>query len=358
MTNLLENKLLLRKEKGTLRSLSCFDGLIDFYSNDYLGLAQLSSKSMVKSHGATGSRLISGTSELHLKAERCLAECFDSQNALIFNSGYDANIGLFSTIPQKEDIVLYDSLIHASIRDGIRLGLAKSYSFKHNDLTDLENRLLKFKDRVIYVAVESVYSMDGDTIDLKSISDLCEKYGARLIVDEAHSAGYIGPNGSGTCVDLDIQNTVFARVVTFGKAFGSHGAVVLSSNLVIDYLVNFCRSFIYTTALPESTMERLIWSVELNKKQRIEKLKFNIDLFLSTVVNSDRTNTSPIQVVQVGCVAKAKQIADELQVNGFAVKPIFSPTVQEGKERIRICIHSFNTESDIKKLSNIINSFF
>jgi 8-amino-7-oxononanoate synthase len=182
------DKLKARKQEGTLRSLSCLDGMIDFYSNDYLGLSKQTHLLNHSIAGSTGSRLISGNS---VEAERCetfLADYFGVESSLVFNSGYDANLGFFGSVPQKGDTIIYDQFIHASVRDGIRLSNAKAYSFEHNSIEDLENKIQR-AEGTVYVAVESLYSMDGDISPLERIAEICVKYGVYLIVDEAHAAG-------------------------------------------------------------------------------------------------------------------------------------------------------------------------
>jgi 8-amino-7-oxononanoate synthase len=224
MDQKLKDKLNKRKEEGTLRSLSSFSGMIDFQSNDYLGLSEVAI-GFTGSYGGTGSRLISGTSLEALEAERFLAEYFNAPSALFFNSGYDANIGFFGSVPQKGDFVVYDEEIHASVRDGIRLSYAKTYSFRHNDPEDLKRMLAKIEGTV-YVAIESLYSMSGEVAPLEQILQICEQFNAHLIVDEAHAGGVYG-DGKGYCAELGLQDRIFARLITFGKAFGSHGAVYL-----------------------------------------------------------------------------------------------------------------------------------
>jgi 8-amino-7-oxononanoate synthase len=348
----LKDKLAKRKKEGTLRVLSDFEGFIDFCSNDYLGLSRESIYFNEISHSGTGSRLISGTSKEALTAERELAVFFNAQSALLFNSGYDANLGLFSSVPQRGDTVIYDSLIHASIRDGIRLGFSSGKSFAHNDLQDLENKLSETQG-VIYVVVEGLYSMDGDFSPLLHITEICEKYGAYLIVDEAHSAGVFGDSGKGVVSQLGLENKVFARLVTFGKAYGSHGACVLGSSELTEVLLNFARSFIYTTALPPKSYERNSKIITFESlEQRRAQLQENLNLFRSSFLHSGLISelNSPIQILEIGDVAVAKSCASDLQKNGIAVKPIYAPTVPMGKERIRLCFHSFNTEKEINQL--------
>lgn len=348
----LKDKLSKRQKEGTKRVLSDFDGFIDFCSNDYLGLSSEPLVLKETSYGATGSRLISGTSKEVLSAEREVASFFNAQSALFFNSGYDANLGLFSSVPQRGDTVIYDALIHASVRDGIRLGFASGKSFAHNDLIDLEAKLNDAKG-TIYVAVEGLYSMDGDFAPLSEIAALCEKYGAYLIVDEAHSTGIYGALGKGLVSDLGLDNKVFARLVTFGKAYGSHGGSVLGSSELIEFLLNFARSFIYTTALPPNTYQRnaKIISIESLNDRRI-RLQDNIRLFRTNFLHKGliSESNSPIQIIETGDVAITQSCAAVLQQNGIAIKPIYAPTVAEGKERIRLCFHSFNTENEILQL--------
>jgi len=353
----LHKKLSDRQEKGTLRSLSSFDGYIDFFSNDYLGCSKCSSLK-VSGSGSTGSRLLSGNSERYEEVETGFATFFKSKAALHFNSGYDANLGVFSTIPQKGDTILYDELIHASVRDGVRLSWAKSFSFRHNDLIHLKERLKK-AEGAIYVAVESLYSMDGDLAPLKDLAVLCERYEAYLIVDEAHSGGVFGDSGRGIVDQLGLNDSVYMRLITFGKAYGSHGAVVLCNDESHKYLINFCRSFIYSTALPLSVVEHnlhVATSSEIDVSRK--RLQVVLKRFHQRTEGLDSISepNSPIQIIEIGDVEKTRQIAEKLQSCKIAVKPIYSPTVPEGKERLRICLHAFNSSKEIDQLISIIEA--
>lgn len=355
MDSKLHKKLSERQEKGTMRSLSSFEGFADFYSNDYLGWSQ-EKQSFEGVSGSTGSRLISGNSEQCERSEAEFAAFFGSSAALMFNSGYDANLGIFSSIPQKGDVVIYDEHIHASVRDGLRLGNATSYSFRHNDLQHLEERIQKFKEQTVYVAVESLYSMQGDLAPLREIFELTEKYGAYLIVDEAHSGGVFGPWGTGRVRELGIAP--FINLITFGKAYGSHGACVLSSIETKQFLINFSRPFIYTTALPPFVFlhnARVI--TDQSNEMRREQLKTNISYFrkLAAGLSLVSDETSPIQIIRIGSVEKTKELATKLQDSRIAVKPIFSPTVPVGEECLRICIHSFNSPAEIDRLVRVIS---
>ena len=248
--NFLEKKLRERQQANALRVLRLNDDKIDFCSNDYLGIVKnkLIEDSIINknlSHGSTGSRLLSGNYKLIEETEKIIADFHDAEEGLIFNSGYDANIGLLSSVPQKGDVIIYDQLSHASIRDGIRLSFADSFSFLHNDVDDLEKKLSAAAkpQQNIFVVTESVFSMDGDMAPLKEISKLCEKYNAALIVDEAHATGVVGEKGEGLVQHLDLQQKCFARLHTFGKACGCHGAVILGSTQLKKYLINFARTF-------------------------------------------------------------------------------------------------------------------
>ena len=243
----LDKKLNERKENNAFRQLRLPDNKIDFCSNDYLGIVKnnLINQTSFLKHGSTGSRLLAGNYLLIEKTEKILADFHNAEAGLIFNSGYDSNIGLLSCVPQRGDTIIYDYLSHASLRDGIRLSFAKAFSFLHNDLEDLEKKL-KAAVGNIFVVTESVFSMDGDFAPLIKISLLCEKYNASLIIDEAHATGVVGEKGEGLVQHLNLQTKCFARIHTFGKAVGAHGAIILGSKKLKDYLINFfARIYLY-----------------------------------------------------------------------------------------------------------------
>lgn len=365
----LADKINRRIESNALRQLGSGNRLVDFASNDYLGFAEskaifdethnfLVSKNLSQ-NGATGSRLLTGNHALYTETENQIAAFHDSETALLFNSGYDANIGFFSSVPQKGDCILYDELIHASIRDGIQLSNATGYKFKHNDCEDLERLIEKVKENspTIYVVTESVFSMDGDTPALLELAALCKKHQAYLIVDEAHALGVFGDNGEGLVQLLALQSQVFARIITFGKGLGCHGAVILGSEELKSYLVNFARSLIYTTGLPPhsvATIQMAYQHLTENKESR-EQLRNNINIFnqqkqLLGLKPLFVRSKSAIQCAVIPGNQKVKQIANQLQQQGFDVKAILSPTVPEGQERLRICLHSYNSEVEITKL--------
>jgi len=372
MNKILEQRLraLLnrRKAQKAFRTLRNPSHLIDFCSNDYLGLSRsLELQEIVKSQyknqqlGATGSRLLSGHYDLLETLEKQLAQFHQAETALVFNSGYNANLGLISAIPRRSDLILYDELIHASIHDGIRLSAATSHPFRHNNLVELETLLINNPQKTVFVIVESIYSMDGDAAPLLLIQKLCQKYEANLIVDEAHSTGIYGKNGAGLCVELGIHKTVFARIHTFGKAIGTHGGAVLGSQILKDYLINYARSFIYTTALSPHTAQSTLAAYQLlNKKGSIyiEELKERILYFRQLINNQNKytyiPSNSPIQCLIVPGNAAVTELSDLLQRKGFDVRPIRTPTIPNGKERIRICLHRHNSSDEIKKMIQLI----
>ena len=358
MDRKLLSKLEKRKEEGAFRQLSLVENQIDFFSNDYLGLAR--EQVLIptsKLSGATGSRLLSGNS---IEADTCetqLAEFYKAESALVFSSGYDANLAFFSSIPQRGDTIIYDELVHASIRDGIRLSFANSFSFHHNDLEDLGKQLQSAKG-TIYLVVESLYSMDGDMAPMKSIIELAEKFNAYVIVDEAHAVGVFGADGRGIIHARNFSERVFARIVTFGKAYGYHGAAILGSKNLKDYLINFARPFIYSTGLPPNCYSIIASKVLRNDiSERQRQLHLNITYFREGFENPEQFPSeinSPIQIVQFQSIEQTLELANKLKAKGIFTKPILSPTVAKGKERIRICIHTLNTKEEIDLLRAIV----
>lgn len=369
--NALQQKLQLRTESNALRKLPIPTNGIDFSSNDYLGFAkseeifdathQYLVDKNIKVNGATGSRLISGNHNLYTITEKYIAEFHQSETALIFNSGYDANVGFFSAVPQRNDIILYDELCHASIRDGIQMSHAKSYKFQHNDYEDLESLLKRFVtlsgvEVSVYIVTESVFSMDGDTPNMETLVSVSEKFKALLVVDEAHALGVFGEKGEGLMQSQNLQDKIFARIMTFGKGLGCHGAAILGSAGLKEYLVNFARSFIYTTGLsPHSVATVLIAYQNLNQSCELKKLKENISFFnqqkqLLGIKSLFVYSKSAIHSAIIPGNEKVKQIASQLQEKGFEVKAILSPTVPEGQERLRFCLHSYNTEKEMEEV--------
>ncbi|AXP80389.1 8-amino-7-oxononanoate synthase [Mariniflexile rhizosphaerae] len=376
----LQQKLETRKEAHALRKLGTVSNLVDFSSNDYLGFSKnetvfnnahdfLMGHNM-KQNGATGSRLLSGNHPLFHTIETILSEFHQSESALIFNSGYDANVGFFSSVPQRGDVILYDEYIHASIRDGIQLSNAKAYKFKHNDLGSLDEMLKRIQHDTIYVVTESVFSMDGDSPDLAKLSQISKENKAYLIIDEAHAMGVFGKRGVGLVLELGLENDVFARLVTFGKAMGCHGAAILGSDDLKQYLVNFARSFIYTTALSPHSLatvhaaynELVISNNNKESHPAIKKLHSNISFFKAELVKNNLNHIfiesdSAIHCCIISGNETVKSIAKNIQEHSFDVKPILSPTVPQGQERLRFCLHAFNSKEEITEVLKLLATF-
>ena len=367
------DKLNKRLASDSLRSLPVPNELVDFSSNDYLGFSKSKhlaeqvikkSEEFQLSNGSTGSRLLSGNSAFHEALESQLAEFFQADSALLFNSGYDANIGFLASVPQRGDRIFYDEFSHASIRDGIRLSNSKSYGFRHNDLADLQQKIKSTDAKgEVYVVVEAVYSMDGDMAPLKELTELSASIGFKLIVDEAHSTGVFGKNGQGLVVDQQLESYVFARIHTFGKALGCHGAVVLGDKLLVQYLINFSRPFIYTTAMPLHSVLTIKFAVEmLTVTKEIEQLRSNINYFNEMIRQFNLqgifiNSSSAIQSAVISSPKRVKEVTLKLQQHNFDAKAILSPTVPLGQERIRFCIHSYNTSQEIQEILFLLSTF-
>jgi 8-amino-7-oxononanoate synthase len=363
-----KEKLNKRLETNSYRELRVFYGLTDFYSNDYLGIARDNTvTNMVnittagqKDHfnGATGSRLLSGN---HIWARRCeyyLSQFYRSENAMLFNSGYDANLGIMACMADRNDTIIYDEFSHASIRDGIRLSISRSFSFAHNDLDDLKKKMAQATGQ-IFIVTESIFSMDGDVAPLKELAEICKEHDAYLIVDEAHAVGLFGKNGNGLVDELGLHNEVFIRVVTFGKGAGIHGAAAICNDEAKNFLVNFCRPFIYSTALPPNDCIAIMTTHEVMQEKTEERtlLKSYISYFRDKISQTSLElihGIGPICAVIIPGNQKVKDLSNLLITNGMGVLPVLSPTVPEGKERLRIILHSFNTKEEIDQLIELL----
>lgn len=351
-----------RKENGILRILKPKEKGIDFYSNDYLGLATnkefqdlllkkiLENPELLK--GSTGSRLISGNSSVVIEVEDFIAKEHKFESALLFPSGYNANLALFSTLPNRHDTIIVDEKIHRSVHDACKMSYAKKLKFKHNDVEHLE-QILKGQNGICYVAIESLYSMDGGIAPVKDIVEITKKYKAHLIIDEAHAFGVFG---YGWVAQLHLQNSVLATVITYGKALGTHGASILTNEVIKSYLINFAASFIYTTSAHD-----FLWMsikegynfLKANQHLCVE-LKKNIKIFRKHNLQSISSENSPVQAILITNNRQLIALKETLFDSGFLTYAVFSPTVKEGTERLRICLHSFNKEEDIITLTNII----
>lgn len=353
----LQARLDERIQLNALRQLTLRKANIDFCSNDYLGIATRGLYNDLKAnHGSKGSRLLAGNYALAEETESLIASFHQAEAALLFNSGFDANLGVLGSIPQKGDTVLYDQLSHASIRDGIRLSNATAYSFLHNDLEDLEKKCKASNSR-LFIVTEAVFSMDGDYAPLEQMLSIAKKYDAHLIVDEAHAIGVTGNHGAGLSQSLQLHQDVFCRIYTYGKAGGCHGAAVTGSKRLREYLINFARSLIYTTALPPLTTAAIqkfyLLLPQMNHERK--QLAANIQLFRNAALRFQKLDSATaIQGIFCEGNQGAKAIANTLQENDLDVRPVLYPTVPKGKERLRIILHSFNTEAEVNSLIQLL----
>jgi 8-amino-7-oxononanoate synthase len=345
------------ENSGKLRSLSLSEPLIDFSSNDYLGLAKTVITVTEQTAGSTGSRLISGNTEQLEHFENEFAQFVGAESALFFANGYLANAGLFSCIATRKDTIIYDQFVHASIRDGLSLSNSRSFGFKHNCLEDLEKKLA-ISTGETFVVVESVYSMDGDSPDLIKLIDLCEKYHAHLIVDEAHGMGCIGDNGKGLSNTLAPEKDIFARIFPLGKAFGMEGAFIAGSAILRNYLINFSRPFIFTTGPAPFKVTALreqftkYKAIDFNNQHPTLRMKELLIKNLTSQFELSYGKYGNIVMVIIPGNDQVMIAAEYLQQKGFFIKGIRSPTVPIGREGLRICIHTYNTEEEIKSFCN------
>ncbi|MCB1109244.1 MAG: pyridoxal phosphate-dependent aminotransferase family protein [Chlamydiia bacterium] len=335
----LEQKLKERELGGNLRVLSLENDLVDFASNDYLGMAKR--LSIECSGGMTGSRLLTGNTGAIEALEHKIATYHGKEAALIFNCGYMANIGLLSSIAAEGDTLLYDTEVHASMHDGFKLSKAACYPFRHQDLEHLEKRLKQAQGNC-FVCICSVYSMSGDSAPTEAIEQLCARYQAHLIVDEAHAVGILGEQGRG------LSKKAWAQIITFGKGVGIYGAAILGSGLLRHFLINFSRSFIYSTALPPSIYASIDKAYDLLPKMDAEREHLQL---LASYFDSQ----SHIQIHPVAGNHQAKQLSYQLMQAGFDVRSILSPTVKKGGERLRICLHAYNTPEQVEALCALLS---
>ncbi len=347
-----EAKLAGLSRKSRLRALVPRDG-IDFTSNDYLGLAEAPRLKAAIAEaigngvpvGAGGSRLLRGNHPEHEALEAEAAAFFGAEKAIYFGSGFAANVALFSTLPLRDDLVLHDALIHASVHDGIAAGKAKAVVVPHNAVEAFEREIIRWRQAGgrgrPWIAVESLYSMDGDCAPLSALADIAERYGGFLVVDEAHATGVFGPGGRGLAAALEGRSNVVA-LHTCGKALGASGALLSLPAVLANYLVNRARGFIYSTA-PSPLMAavvrealRIVADEPWRRSQLAELVSFaGEELHRQLGV---RPSGSQILPVMIGDNARALKIAARLRQGGFDVRAIRPPTVPEGTARLRIAI--------------------
>jgi 8-amino-7-oxononanoate synthase len=375
----IEKLLNKRKEEGLYRTIRTIEkrqgGIIssqgkeyiDFSSNDYLGLSthpriiQAGKRGVDKWGGsASASRLLSGSFLIHKELEERVAVFKEKDKALIFNSGYQANIGIISALCRRGDVVFSDRLNHASIMDGILLSGANFFRFSHNDIDNLEYLLKRERSKFkqAFIIVETVFSMDGDKPPLKEIVTLKEKYNCLLIVDEAHATGIFGARGSGVVEEEGLSDRVDLIMGTFSKGLGSFGAYVAASATIINYLINFSHSFIYSTALPPWVIEANLVSLDLVEEEpfRRKALIENADFFRRqlNLHGFKVKGSSQIVPLILGDTCQTVRFAERLQEKGYWVFPIRPPTVPRNEARLRFSINYYHSKKIIQKLIDTI----
>lgn len=342
--------------KGLKRKLAPPRG-IDFSSNDYLALAkdERLKNAMIEGVrregvGSTGSRLLRGERDNFAEVERRFAAWKNTERALYFNSGYQANIGVLQAFLEDADVVFSDEFNHASLIDGIRLARARKIIFRHSDVENLEKILRETECAgQKFLVTESLFSMDGDIAPIDRYAAICRETGANLIVDEAHAVGVYGKRGSGLIEEFGLENQVFLSINTAGKALGVSGAFVAGNDSAIEYLIQKARSFIFSTANVPAVADALKAAIEIaeNEFERRERL-LHLSRFLREKLNENGifvpADNSQIVPVIVGESEKAVKIAGNLQAKNFDVRAIRPPTVPENTSRLRVSLNTNLTE--------------
>lgn len=341
---------------------------IDFSSNDYLGLSshpklkQAAQKALDQfGTSSSASRLLSGDLEIFHQLEEKVASFKGKEAGLVFNSGYQANLGIIGAVWGRGDVIFTDRLSHASIIDGINLSGAKLFRFQHNDLDHLQMLLAKERAKFKNAAIitETVFSMDGDSCDLLEIVKLKEKYSCKLMVDEAHATGIFGENGSGLVEECNLADRVDLVMGTFSKALGSFGAYLACSDKIKQYLINKCRSFIYSTALPASIVAVNLASLDLvlNEPERRKNLLENSNYFRNKLSQHKLRVRGSSQIVPwiVGEAQMAVKLSQELKTRGYWVLPVRPPTVPKNEARLRFSLTLRHTKQILDELIDDIS---
>jgi 8-amino-7-oxononanoate synthase len=350
-----------RKEQHFLRQLQLPADRIDFCSNDYLGIIRnrlLRNRPTDLHTGSGGTRMLSGNYRLIEQVEERIAAFHNAEAAVIFGSGYDANVGVLASVPQKGDTIIFDEGSHASVIDGAKLSAAKASTFNHNDLNDLKQKLQQAAGN-IFVFTESIFDIDGSIAPLEQLVKLCSEFDAHLIVNESHSIGLYAEKGEGLIHDLGLEEVVFARIHGFGNACGCHGAVVMGSEQLRNYLFNFCNQLILSTTLSEQTVSTIWESYKILPQLWQEREHLNN--IISTFQDADLPykklrSTTPIQHLLIPGIDEVNHIAEQIKKAGYDVRPVFYPSVPKGEERLRIVLHSFNTRGEVSWLIQAINA--
>ena len=358
----------LRLIEGEQGPILTVDGrqALNFCSNNYLGLANHpelrgAAKRAIDRYGcgSGASRLISGNMELHEALEEKIATLKGTEAALVFNSGFQANTGILSTLVDEGDMILSDALNHASIIDGCRLARAKVVVYGHCDMDQLERGLKEASSQSRKLIVtESLFSMDGDEAPLTQIVELAEKYGAMVMVDEAHATGVFEPDGAGLVKNLSLGDRVLVQMGTLGKALGGFGAYVAGSKALRELLINRCRSFIFTTSLPPAVMAMAIAAIDLVNKEpeRRETLRHNGEILrdgLQSLGFSLGKSRSQILPLMIGDATRCMELSGDLLRRGLFVQGIRPPTVPPGTSRLRITLMATHTRDHLDQALRI-----
>ncbi len=371
------DELLAIGRAGLLRSMPVVDGMpgrmirvngvdaINFSGNNYLDMAgnksvmaAMSEAALKYGNGATASRLIAGNTEAHRELEEYIAVWKGAEKAVVFGSGYQANMGILTALTNDEDLILSDELNHASIIDGCRLSRAKTRIYQHLDVDAAKKILEKAKYRRIFVVTESVFSMDGDFAPLVELGKLCEEFGAFLMVDEAHGAGVKGPEGQGLAAELNVCPEI--QMGTLGKALGVAGAYVAGSEPLVKLIINKARSFIYTTAQPPPILSASLQAIRIVASdegcQLRQKLNDNVLLLNKLIRPLVGTLAAPSHIVpiHIGDSMDTMRISQSCLKKGVFVQGIRYPSVPEGSARLRLTLMSSHTPDDIRKAANIL----
>jgi 8-amino-7-oxononanoate synthase len=349
------------KEQNFLRQLQLPGDKIDFCSTDYLGIIRnrlLRNRPTGLHTGSGGTRTLSGNYRLIESTEEKIAAFHNAEAALIFSSGYDANLGVLASVPQRGDTLLFDELSHPSVKDGAKITAAQAFSFTHNDLDDLKKQLQQAAGN-IFVYTEAVFDSDGSRAPLERLVKLCNEFHAHLIINESHSIGVFGEKGEGLIYELGLEEVVFARIHGFGNACGCHGAVVMGSEQLKSYLFNFCNQLMHSTTLSEQTVATIWESYKILPQlwQERDHLNTIIQTFQDADLPYEKLESdTPIQHLLVDSLEEANHVTEQISKAGFDVRPIFYPAVPKGEERVRIVLHSFNTRGEVSWLIQAINS--
>ena len=336
-----------------------------FSSNNYLDLAndpevKAAARGALEQYGvgAGGSRLTTGTGPLHVRLEEELARFKGREAALVFNTGYMANVGILSALVGRGDVIFSDQLNHASIIDGCRLSGAEVVIYRHNDMDDLEDKLKFHSGRRGLIVSDGVFSMDGDLVSLPRLVELAKRYGMCTMIDEAHATGVVGDTGRGTEEHYHMESSVDVLMGTLSKAVGSEGGFVCGSKELIQYLTNKARSFIFSTALSPVTMAAGLRGLQKiqEEPQRVVQLRDNMAFLCRELerYGISAQSDSAILPILVGEEKRAMAAMEELKQRGYYVSAIRYPTVARGSARLRVALMSSHTREELAGLAQAL----